>query len=460
MRRFITAAVVLVLINGCKKTPSGHSVTPITIPTEPAVQTPVGTPNGNPVTVAIGPAGGTVLSGDGRVELDFPANAVTTSTNITIQPVTNTAPNGSGAGYHFMPDGSTFAVPVTLTFHYSPADANGTDPSLFYIAYQDSTGVWQADFKNRAIDTSANTASLSISHFSFWALGSQLYLFASPPIVTEKQTSDLGMVILPDQGSQTPGAGGEFAMSALPSAIPIPPGSVNEWSINGVQGGSAQDGTLSGSESSETYTAPSTIDKQRTVVASGSVQTDVKGWSGGRQVLHTNKFIAFTTIQLEPKKLAFSVFVTVEWQGTSNVYNDVYWDSARFEVDVENGKVTVGNYQNYPPNVVPPTGTVGLQEATWTSDGIGLTNVVGALALLGNRDTISISLAHEGTALPYWTVKNLADGTSYSFGGDEVPGYPSGVIFVATDSAQAGLYNNGPNGTGPVTTTWSATPIH
>ncbi len=126
MRRLIFAAFVLVLINGCKKSNSSHSTTPITIPTQPAVQTPVGTPTGAPVTVAIGPAGGTVLSADGRVELNFPANAVATSTNITIQPVTNTAPNGSGVGYRY------------------------------------------------------------------WALGSQLYLFASPPIVTEKQTSDLG----------------------------------------------------------------------------------------------------------------------------------------------------------------------------------------------------------------------------------------------------------------------------
>ena len=51
-------------------------------------------------------------------------------------------------------------------------------------------------------------------------------------------------------------------------------------------------------------------------------------------------------------------------------------------------------------------------------------------------------------------------GTSYSFGGDEIPGYASAVIFIARDSARAGLYNNGPNGTGPITTTWSATPIH
>src|ERR1700730_5709302 len=168
MRRILFAAGILILLNGCKKSHSGP--TPITIPKLPPAQTAVGTPTGTPVTKTIGPAGGTILSADGRVELDFPANAVTTSTDITIQPATNTAPNGSGVAYHFMPDGSKFNVPVTLIVHYTASDANGTDPSLFYIAYQDSTGVWQADFKNRALDTSSRTASLSISHFSFWAL--------------------------------------------------------------------------------------------------------------------------------------------------------------------------------------------------------------------------------------------------------------------------------------------------
>ncbi|HTR29383.1 MAG TPA: hypothetical protein VMH27_08930 [Puia sp.] len=459
MRRILFAAGILILLNGCKKSQSGTA--PITIPKLPPAQTAVGVPTGTPVTKTIGPAGGTVLSADGRVELDFPANALTTNTDITIQPATNTAPNGSGLAYHFMPDGSKFGVPVTLIFHYTATDANGTDPSLFYIAYQDSVGVWQADFKNRALDTSAKTASLSIGHFSFWALGSQLYLFAAPPSVTPRQVADLGMVILTDQGDLTPNGSGEFGMSALPSAIPIPPGSVDKWSVNGVPGGNSQDGTLSGSESTETFTAPSTIDKERTVQVSGAVSTDVKGWNKGKQVLQTNKFIAFTGILLEPGKLSFSVFVTLQWDNTSDLIGDVYWDSARFQVDVEDGKVTVGNYQNYPPNEVPSSGTVGNIKATWTSDGIGLTNVVGALAILGNGDTVAISLAHEGTDLPYWTLINLLDGTSSSFGGDEVPGYPSGVIFVAKDEPQAGLYNNGQNGTGgPITTTWSATPIH
>jgi hypothetical protein len=458
MRCAIVLAVLVVLLIGCKKSHSGPST--FTIPNLPPSPTAVGTPTGSPVTKTIGAGGGTILSADGRVELNFPANALATNTNITIQPVTNTAPNGSGVSYHFTPDGIKFGVPVTLTFHYSDSDANGTDPLFFYIAFQDSTGVWQADFKNRAVDTVAKTVSLSISHFSIWSMGSQFYLFVAPVRVTEKQTSEAYIILVNDEGDPSPGAGGEFGLSALPPVTPVPNSNASSWSVNGAPGGNSRDGTISGTETTETYTAPATIDKERKVQISAAVFESAKGWSKGKVVLQTSKIIMFEYIDLVPKKLSFSVFVTLQWNKTSDLINDVYWDSARFQVDVENGKVTVGNYQNYPPNEVPSSGSVGLQEATWTNDGIGLTNVVGALPILGNNDSLSIYLEQDGTDLPYWTITNIADGTSRSFGGDEVPGYPSSVIFIARDSAQAGLFNNGPNGTGPITTTWSAMPLH
>lgn len=454
MRCVIITAIVVILLYGCRKSQSGSST--YKAPNLPPAATGVGTPTGSPVTMTIGPAGGTIFSVDGRVELNFPANALAANTDITIQPVTNTAPNGAGLSYHFMPDGAKFGVPVKLTFHYTTSDANGTDPFLFYIAFQDSTGIWQADFKNRAVDTIGKTASLSISHFSFWSMGSELNLFAFPPQVTEKQTSDVGVVIVNDQGDLTPNGTGEFGLSALPAVTPIPNQAISNWSINGVPGGNAQNGTLSGSGSGEIYTAPATINKERMVQASAAISTDVKGWNKGKQVLQTNKFIVFTDIDLLPKKLSFSVLVTFEIDKTSNIYNDVYTDSARFQVDVDHGTVTASNFSNYAPNVTPPSGTVGLQEAVWTSDGIGLTNITGSLGYLIGGDTIVVALQHTAAVEPYWTVTNIADGSSYSFGGDEVPGYPSAVVFVAKDSAQSGRYNNG----GTVSSTWSAIPLH
>ena len=52
-------------------------------------------PNGIPVSKTIGSGGGTV-SIDGAVEIEIPAGALSADTEITIQPVTNNAPNGNG----------------------------------------------------------------------------------------------------------------------------------------------------------------------------------------------------------------------------------------------------------------------------------------------------------------------------------------------------------------------------
>lgn len=455
MRHTILTAIIVILLYGCSKK-SGPGPSPITIPQLPPVVTPVGTTTGSPVKKTIGAAGGTILSADGRIELSFPAGALAANTDITIQPVTNTAPNGSGVGYHLMPDGSKFGAPVSLIFHYTDADANGTSPLLFYIAFQDSTGVWQADFKNREVDTVARTVRLSISHFSFWSLGSSLYLFPNPPGVKQNQTSDLGVVIVNDQGDPTPNAGGEFSLSAMPSVIPIPNQSISNWSINGVPGGNAQNGTLSGTDSKETYKAPASIDKERTVQASATVSTSVKGWNKGKQVLQTNKFIVFTNIELLPQKMSFLIDMALTITKTSNVYYDIYTDEGTFQVDVENGKVTCSNFSNHPPNVTPPSGSSGLTQADWINDGIGLVNFNQGLGVLGYMDTLAIYIGHTGTVTPKWRITNTADGSSYTTGGEAVPGYPSGIIFVAKDSAQQGTYSNG----GTLSYTWTATPIH
>lgn len=459
MRHLVVTAIIVTLLYGCSKKSGpgpGPAPSPITIPKLPPATTPVGTPTGSPVKKTIGPAGGTVLSADGRVELSFPAGAVAANTDITIQPVTNTAPNGSGVGYHLMPDGSKFGAPVSLIFHYTDADANGTSPLLFYIAFQDSTGVWQADFKNREVDTVARTARLSISHFSFWSLGSQLYLFANPPRVMQSQTSDLGVVIVNDQGDPTPNAAGEFSLSAMPAVIPIPNQSIGNWTINGAPGGNAQDGTLSGTESKETYKAPAKIDKERKVQASGTVSTDVKGWSKGRQVLQTNKFIVFTDIDLLPQKMSFLVDMALTITQTSGVYYDIYTDEGTFQVDVTNGQVTFSNFSNHPPNVTPPSGSSGHTQATWINDGIGLVNFTQGLGVLGTGDTLAVYIAHTGTVTPKWLITNTTDGTSSTIGGEAVPGYPSGIVFMARDSAQQGTFTNGAT----LSYTWTVTPIH
>ena len=81
-----------------------------------------GNDTGNPAT-GIGPEGGTVESGDGRVVLTVPKGALSSRVDIRIQtgsgfaksfvPITNF--------YSFDPDGLKFSSPVTVKFAYDPA---------------------------------------------------------------------------------------------------------------------------------------------------------------------------------------------------------------------------------------------------------------------------------------------------------------------------------------------------
>ena len=75
---------------------------------EPPDSTGFGMPDGQLVSKEIGPAGGTIISDDGRVGLIFPADALTANTTISIQPITNLAPNGAGKAYDFEPSGIQF----------------------------------------------------------------------------------------------------------------------------------------------------------------------------------------------------------------------------------------------------------------------------------------------------------------------------------------------------------------
>src|ERR1700730_1405676 len=139
--RFWTLALilfVLLVINSCKKTSVDSSSLNNTMP----VPTPVGIPVGNPVTVTIGTSGGSILSADSMVELQFPSGALNANTQITIQPITNNAPNGLGNAIRFSPEGLKFSTPVNLVFHYLDTLIAGTLADLMGIAFQDSSGIW------------------------------------------------------------------------------------------------------------------------------------------------------------------------------------------------------------------------------------------------------------------------------------------------------------------------------
>jgi hypothetical protein len=118
---------------------------PVTIPVTGKVTpfpTPVGQPTGNAVSKQIGAAGGSLSSANGRVTLTIPAGALSANTTISIQPVENTAPNGIGESYDFLPNGQQFAKPVTVTLKYTDADLAGTAPEVLQFGFQNAQNAW------------------------------------------------------------------------------------------------------------------------------------------------------------------------------------------------------------------------------------------------------------------------------------------------------------------------------
>jgi hypothetical protein len=74
-----------------------------------------------PVAAMIGMAGGSLRAADGTA-VDFPVGALSTPTPVKITPTAMTASAAVGPAYLLEPEGTIFAVPVTVTLSISLAD--------------------------------------------------------------------------------------------------------------------------------------------------------------------------------------------------------------------------------------------------------------------------------------------------------------------------------------------------
>jgi hypothetical protein len=140
--------------------------------------------------------------------------------------------------------------------------------------------------------------------------------------------------------------------------------------------------------------------------------------------------------------LSFNVKIVVNITRTSNLYNDVYSDSAIFEVDIANGQVAISHIQNYPPNVSPPNYASGNTSAMWIPDGIGVINITSASGLVDQTGNISLSLNESASVNPKWQVTQ--DGTTTISGGEPLPGILPVVVFKDEDVDQQVLNSSVP----------------
>jgi hypothetical protein len=120
----------------------------------------------------IGPAGGVLDSGDGRVRLVVPPGALSVDTPLSVATAASVGDSLPDTTYDFAPDGTVFALPATLTLGYDPAtlpaDAAPGAPASIGIAKQiDADGETLALWEDLAVvDEATQTVTGRIEGFS------------------------------------------------------------------------------------------------------------------------------------------------------------------------------------------------------------------------------------------------------------------------------------------------------
>jgi hypothetical protein len=129
---------------------------------------PEGTPIGAPSVETVTRPGGSVVSPEGLLTVEIPADAVQGPTGITVQPVTNFAPGNVGLpAWKLEPEGTTFGRPVKLTFQV----VGYADLDLLSVAWQDAQGYWvRVSPRETVRDAATRTISVWTDHFSAWTL--------------------------------------------------------------------------------------------------------------------------------------------------------------------------------------------------------------------------------------------------------------------------------------------------
>ncbi|MBN8821023.1 MULTISPECIES: hypothetical protein [unclassified Spirosoma] len=159
---------------------------------------PVGVSLSEAITTAIGPAGGKLTTADDWLTISVPAGAVESNQTFSIQPITNTGPQGLGTAFRLAPHGITFKKPVTIRVHYDPDRLEGTIAQALALAYQTDNGIWRLA-ANGKIDTTAHTVSVETMHFSDWALLERALLVPSVGFLKTGGNLVLGVRLLTEE---------------------------------------------------------------------------------------------------------------------------------------------------------------------------------------------------------------------------------------------------------------------
>ena len=153
--------------------PPGAPSTPVIEPDAGRAAVAAASPPGDLIDTDIGPAGGTI--GASGVTVTVPPGALSGDLDITIQLSGQTGPTGTVSPvFEIGPTGTSFALPVTVSFDYTDTELGGLSPSAFAVeTTAASLGASWAPLTNIVVDVYAHTVSGQTMHLSPYALVNQ-----------------------------------------------------------------------------------------------------------------------------------------------------------------------------------------------------------------------------------------------------------------------------------------------
>ena len=336
MKYFQNAAIGLLALlvwQSCKKSSIEGLTNNYTHDTT-ALITSVGTPIGNPVGKTIGASGGGISSPDGVLELVIPAGALSSPTDISIQPVVNEVPVGLYNSYSLTPNGQQFQKPVTLLFHYNDQDLDTTDPAGLTVAYQAADQTWEA-FTDVSVDTMNKTVSVQSTHFTIFDLLPDIRISPEEAIIGVGKTLHLDQQVHFDANPYASLPVFVRYTSSWDDIKDGPAENTTAWAVNNIKGGSKSIGTITTShESSATYTAPDKVPSPNTV------------WVTVTKVYGKAKIILRSKIRIVDGA-AFHVYLQFFAPNINEAGSYWNWsDAGSFDVTLSNGGGSVVNVTN------------------------------------------------------------------------------------------------------------------
>lgn len=237
--------------------------------------TPVGSVIGAAVSAVIGSEGGQLQSADGSLTLLVPPGALDADTTVSIQPISNQALGGVGTAFRIGPEGLHSLLPMTLEFHPDATDLAGSALRFVSIAFQDAAGHWRV-FDAPLHDEVSASVAIQTSHFSDWSMVAGVQL--RPGEASVKTGANVPLAIrLCETGaveSENPEDANQSMMFEC-SIAPLTSFSAARWSVNGVEGGAGDTGTVVANTDKSTgeaiYSAPDKVPDSNPVAVSVEV---------------------------------------------------------------------------------------------------------------------------------------------------------------------------------------------